>query len=486
MQETQTTLDGIEPAQDESEAAPIVGEIAEGIRTVQGSVVEFDKISAGIAAIDAAHPSNAVVDVTTPAGMRMAIAGRAAWRNPRIALGKARKAAKAPVLELGRKIDAFASMIEAKLLVGEDHYDELIKAEEARRDAERVERQRAEEARVARHRDNIDDITGIAAPVFGLSSAEIQEKLDLVTRLEIGADYEEFQAAAVNAKATAIVRLNELLAVAKRTEAERAEAQRNKERLQQLELEAAERARRDADENEARVAREADQSLHATELAGQIRAIERRAFSASAESLAALIALLEGVRVPDDLGKFIDIPTEAKAAALENLRSRRSEAIKRDAERQTRQALYELQRYRTRAEQASDVDEVQQLSDLISTLAIDEATYGDLAETARGLRDAVLASLAARTLALQSPPAAESIDTALAVTAEPGSEDAAAADEHEPDTIEAQLASCRSALAEALALLEGFVQTAFPQAVVAEYLAQVATWRQRGGITDVP
>lgn len=88
------------------------------IDLVQGQLVEFDKISAGLAALEQAHPKDVVCNVSTVVGMKQAIAGRAAWREPRINLEKARKAAKAPVLALGRDIDAFARSLETKLLEG--------------------------------------------------------------------------------------------------------------------------------------------------------------------------------------------------------------------------------------------------------------------------------------------------------------------------------------------------------------------------------
>ena len=59
---------------------------------LDGALAEFEAIEAGFAALEAAHPANLACDVTSPKGMREAIAGRAAWRDPRIATEKARKA----------------------------------------------------------------------------------------------------------------------------------------------------------------------------------------------------------------------------------------------------------------------------------------------------------------------------------------------------------------------------------------------------------
>lgn len=92
-------------------AQATTSDLTASLTAVQGHVAEFDKIAAGLAALAQAHPVDVVCDVTTPAGMKQAVAGRAAWRDPRVAVEKARKAAKAPVLELGRKIDAFAAEV---------------------------------------------------------------------------------------------------------------------------------------------------------------------------------------------------------------------------------------------------------------------------------------------------------------------------------------------------------------------------------------
>lgn len=135
-----------------STAASAVTEIAADIETVRTAVGGIDKIAAGLAAIEQAYPKDVIIgDIQTTKGMAKAIEARAAWRDPRIAVEKARKAAKAPVLALGKAIDGFAFGLEAKLRAGEEHYDAQIKAEEQRKAAEKAERDRIERERVARH-----------------------------------------------------------------------------------------------------------------------------------------------------------------------------------------------------------------------------------------------------------------------------------------------------------------------------------------------
>lgn len=181
------------------------------IDQVQGHLVEFDKISAGLAAIEKAHPKDVACAVSTPAGMKQAIAGRAAWRDPRVALEKVRKAAKAPVLALGRDIDAFARSLETKLLEGETHYDDQIKAEEARKEAERQARLRKEQERIDAIRAVIlDNFISVPAQVADATAAQISAEIQRVVALEIDASYQEMATEAEIAKGRALEALRKL------------------------------------------------------------------------------------------------------------------------------------------------------------------------------------------------------------------------------------------------------------------------------------
>ena len=122
--------------------------IRRSIASVEMSLTEFEKISAGLAALRTEHPIDLVFDVSTTKGMAEAIAHRAAWRDPRITVEKFRKAAKAPVLTLGKDIDARAAWLTDQLLLGETPAHEQIKAEEARKAQEKADREAAEFGRV--------------------------------------------------------------------------------------------------------------------------------------------------------------------------------------------------------------------------------------------------------------------------------------------------------------------------------------------------
>lgn len=237
------------------------------IDQVQGQLVEFDKIAAGLAAIEKAHPKDVACNVATAAGMKQAIAGRAAWREPRIALEKARKAAKAPVLALGRDIDAFAKSLEIKLLEGETHYDDQIKAEEARREAERQEKARKEAERVAGIRDRIHE-TFVSAPSMmdGSSSQELVDEIKRMVAVEIDSGYQELAGEAALAKDAALATLRRMQekAAAREEEAARLAAERT-----ELERQRAEQARIDAEAKRAREEEAARLRKEREELAAQ-------------------------------------------------------------------------------------------------------------------------------------------------------------------------------------------------------------------------
>jgi hypothetical protein len=117
------------------------------LEQVQGVLTEFSRVEAGLAALRERH-GNTVYEVTTTAGMDAAKAARAEIREPRFAVEKVRKAAKAPLLELGRRIDAEAIRITEAILAIEEPIDDQIKAEEARKAAEKEAKRAAEVERL--------------------------------------------------------------------------------------------------------------------------------------------------------------------------------------------------------------------------------------------------------------------------------------------------------------------------------------------------
>lgn len=152
--------------------------IRSNIEQIESSLTEFDKINAGLADLATRFPADLVYDVRTTKGMADAIAHRAAWRDPRINVEKFRKTAKAPVLALGKDIDARATWLTEQLLLGETPVHEQIKAEESRKEQEKQAKIAAEFGRVQAIQEAIADIHMTVMAVSSKPSAAILAAID--------------------------------------------------------------------------------------------------------------------------------------------------------------------------------------------------------------------------------------------------------------------------------------------------------------------
>jgi colicin import membrane protein len=308
----------------------------QSIEQVQGQLAAIDKIEAGFAVLAKEHPKDLAIDVTTVKGMREAVAARAAWRDPRIATEKARKAAKAPVLELGRAIDARAAELTTRLLEGESNYDDQIKAEEARKEREREMKAQAEARRIETIQYAISGLRVTPSPLA--SSDEITVAIAAMVEQPITREgFAEFVEQAENAKAATLVTLRQMHAAAVEREAEAARLAAEREELAQL---------RAAQEERERVERErvaAEQAAEGERLAAQRRELEeqQRAILAEQQRLDAEAA--EKRRVAD-----------AEAAAA---RQAADEQARLEREEQLRQL--EAERGEVRRQQAEQLQQAQ-------------------------------------------------------------------------------------------------------------------------------
>lgn len=271
--------------------------ITASITVVQGEVAKFDQIAAGLKAIEDAHPKNVIVAaIDTPAGMKVAETAWRAYRNPRLEVERARKAAKAPVLALGNAIDTFAGSLEDRLREGETHYKAQITREEERKEAARAEAARIEAEKAAAHAARLAVIAGYVTrcQALGMTAERIQNGINALAGVDpadpVPARAEEL--AAAQAKALEAMRTMHAQAVSREAEAARQEAIRLENarvaaELAQaraaLEAEAAavraqaaelDRQRREAEAKEAaRVKADAAEAAHQAELhAASLRA----------------------------------------------------------------------------------------------------------------------------------------------------------------------------------------------------------------------
>lgn len=277
------------------------------LEKVSGALIEFDRVSAGIAALSEQY-AGVIYDVQTPAGLADAKAARATIRAPRYEVERVRKDAKAPLLALGRELDAEAARITAALLKLEGPIDEQIKAEEARREAEKQAAIAAELARVTEIQSRIAVIRGWPTQYAGKPSALVAQQLATAEQYRVGTDlFEEFTDEAERARLASVVALRDLHTAAlaaeeeaRRIEAERAELERL--RAEQAAREAEARAVREEEERQARANREREEreaaerrAAEEAELRRQREEIERER-RAEAERIAAEDARIRAER----------------------------------------------------------------------------------------------------------------------------------------------------------------------------------------------
>jgi hypothetical protein len=211
------------------------------------------------------------VDATTKEGMAVAVKHRAVFRAIRTDAEKARVQRKAPILEISRLIDGRYKEIESEILAFENTFDAAIKAEEARKQAEK-------DAEIRKERERIE------AEQAAIKKAE--EERMAAERAELARQQAE-------------------LAAAQKAAQEKIEADA---RAARLKIEAEERAARLAREEADRVARQAREAEEAKqreaareeqrkldERAATMRAEQQRLADEQAKLAAAKLA--EAVRI---------------------------------------------------------------------------------------------------------------------------------------------------------------------------------------------
>lgn len=320
---------------------PQTSELQTSLDTVQREIAAFQKIQAGIAELRKNHPVDLVLDVKTPQGMRDAIAGRAAWRDPRVAVEKVRKAAKAPVLELGKRIDAFAGQLTDELLIGESNYDDQIKVEQKRIEDEKEAKRLAEVARVQAIRDRIAvKFSSLPARAFGQPAAKIEQAITAVAGVDMDSDeaktvYAELLPEASLAQAAALQELRSMhataLAAEQEAERQRLLAEENARQAQKL---ADERAEFERQQEQARKEREAieaqqraDREAHDVEQRAREEAIraEQQRLDDAKRAEADRLAAIERKRLDDEAAE----QRQKEAEEIERINRETAERVAR-------------------------------------------------------------------------------------------------------------------------------------------------------------
>lgn len=211
------------------------------IALVQGAMVEFDKVAAGLADLRGKY-ANVVFDVGTTAGMSEAKAARIAIREPRYAVDKVLKATKDPLNAIKRELDERAGHITAELLLIEIPIHEQIKAEEDRKAAEKAERERLAAEQKLKVDQSLEWIRNHTIKAVGKSVVQIDHLVMSLETLEITLeDYGDRAGEAEQCRVLTLGTVAEVRAAAVAQEAaaaELAEAQRKmeQERKEQAEI----------------------------------------------------------------------------------------------------------------------------------------------------------------------------------------------------------------------------------------------------------
>ena len=207
---------------------------------VAQALVKFTATEAGLIELKAQFGS-IVFAVDTPEGMKEAREARQKIRKPRYAVENLRKDAKAPIIALGKKLDARAKELTAEILALESPIDEQITTEENKVEAARIE----EENRIQDLRERTDQFERAVDEVRrdDATLAEIMQCADRINAIVIDESFSEFEDNAKQNRDKAVEDLRGLYLARNQRDQDAAE-------LETLRREKAERDEADAKEAE--------------------------------------------------------------------------------------------------------------------------------------------------------------------------------------------------------------------------------------------
>lgn len=235
------------------------------IELIGTALQNFDRVAAGLALLEKNY-KGVLYEVETSLGLAHAKAARAAIREPRYEVERLRKDAKAPILALGKRLDAEATRITNALLTLEEPIHQQIKSEEDRIEQEKLAKAAAEAARVAQIHSLIDGIRAWPANAVGKPSLMVSQMLNDASNYRI--EESVFQERTEEAKGVLLISVTALNGVRSERIAHEAEQERIKAERIELDKLRAEQAERD------RLAREvqAVENARQTEILRQERA----------------------------------------------------------------------------------------------------------------------------------------------------------------------------------------------------------------------
>ena len=246
------------------------------------------------------------------------------------AMEKLRAAVSADLKELPKKVDA-----------GGRYLKEGLEVIQATVRAPLDEWEKAEEARLARHNQNVMHLNQYAANAsHQLEASVLKDMLAAVDAVVINESWEEFEAEAHRAKDKALTSLRAALVARQQYEAEQAELarlraeaeeRRKKDEADRIAREAAERATREAEakaqaERDAAAEREADAKAARAKAEQDAKDAAERQRRAEEQAEAERLASIERAKQAAEAARLAEIKRQADAKAAEEAEQRRREA----------------------------------------------------------------------------------------------------------------------------------------------------------------
>ena len=149
--------------------------------------------------------------VTTPKGMKEAVAARADLRdNGRLLLTRTETRIKGEVNDLKRTMADEVERLVGIVKPVEEHVDAQIKAEDKRKADEKAAREKAEADRVARHRQNLEKLRAYADQAQGQPVEAIERAIAALEGMQFGEEWEEFAGAAALTRDSTVAALRAL------------------------------------------------------------------------------------------------------------------------------------------------------------------------------------------------------------------------------------------------------------------------------------
>lgn len=174
-------------------------------------IAQFQETEAGLQAM-ADRYRNVVYDVTTPKGMKEAIAARAELRDDgRRLLTRTAAKVKADVNELKEVMGTEVERLIAIVKPVEDAIDAQIKVEEKRKADEKAERDRKETERVEGHRSNIEKLRSYVVRAEGQPLDAIKGAIETLCALTFGEEWQEFAQEAQAARDNTVAALRSMV-----------------------------------------------------------------------------------------------------------------------------------------------------------------------------------------------------------------------------------------------------------------------------------